>query len=424
MPNRYSHAFVLSHYETKGLITLPPRPLSPPPASLSPSDLEPYAPNGGDDRYAPSLNAVPALSDASTTSTASSSGELPKPSHSNSSSIITEIYAPQALSVHSIPTTYVPAEDDPQDARPPSLSPTRKTPPRQSSPPPPKSRFSSFHDLSPFISKHSLSAKPSKKSHRRHSHLPPAHSTELQQSSTSSTPKSRAHITHRSWLPPTNPRQQPYNPAPYYKRIEPTFDTDSLESLSLQVLENEGRQSLNMDVLPWEYQETHSTFPPVYQPSGFHPPPQFSRASTPPPNRSQDRITQTPAPNHTSVSLPAHAIHFNSANQPIKYFPDPVPQRHSMISTQSYIPSHHPNPPSSPLPDPPTSTLQHILSHQLSNESFDSAAPPPIRTTPRPAQHRISAEGRSSQDRVGHVKGGGKERERGRERARIRTTGR
>ncbi|KAI4267226.1 MAG: hypothetical protein L6R38_008355 [Xanthoria sp. 2 TBL-2021] len=401
MPNRYSHAFVLSRYETKGFITLPPRPLSPPPASLSPSDLEPHAPNGGDDRYAPSLNAVPALSDASTTSTASSSVELPrKPSHSASSSIITEIYAPQALSVDSIPTTYVPAEDDPHDALPPSLSPTRKTHPRQSSPPPPKSRFSSFHDLSPFISKHSLSAKPSKKSHRRHSYLPPVHSTEL---------------------PPITPRQQPYNPAPYYKRLEPTFDTDSLESLSLEVLENEGRQSPNMDVLPWEYPETLSKSPPVYQPSGFHPPPQFSRASAPPPKRSQDPITKTLAPNHTSVSLPAPAIHFNSANQPIKYFPDRVPQRHSMISTQSYVPSHHSNPPSSPLPDPPTSppfSHQRILSHHLSNESFDSAAPPPIRTTPHPAQHRISVEGRLSQVGMGH------EKERRRERVRIRTTGR
>ncbi|CAL8582438.1 hypothetical protein XPA_008100 [Xanthoria parietina] len=67
MPNKYSHASVLSRYETRGFI-------APPPASFSQSESDLYAANGGDDHDAPSLNAVPALSDASTTSTASSSG--------------------------------------------------------------------------------------------------------------------------------------------------------------------------------------------------------------------------------------------------------------------------------------------------------------------------------------------------------------
>ncbi|KAL8845943.1 MAG: hypothetical protein Q9221_008922 [Calogaya cf. arnoldii] len=388
MPNRYSHAFVLSRYETKGFIT--PRPLSPPAASFAPSELALYRPNDGDSSDAPSLDAVPPLSDASTTSTASSLGDPPEqPSHSASSSIVTEIYAPQAPSINPIPATYAPAEEKPRETQPPAS--TSKRPPRPSSPQPPKSRFSSFHDLSPFISKHSSSPKPDKKSSRRHSHLPSSKSSKPAQPSASSTSRSRSHITHQSWQPPTTPDQQPYHPALYYKRLEPTFDTDSLASLSLEELEQEGRQSPNMDVLPWEYPETHSASPSVCQPSGSHPPPESNTNSTPPPNQSQH-----PAPTHTGISLPTPSMHSNSANQPIKYFPHLVisaPQRRSMTSTQSYIPSYHSPPPSVPLPDPPIasplSILQHTLSHHLSTESFDSAAPPPIRLSQVGAGHEM-----------------------------------
>ncbi|KAL9014757.1 MAG: hypothetical protein Q9180_008924, partial [Flavoplaca navasiana] len=167
MPNKYSHAFVLSRYETKGFISLQPRPPTPPTASFSSSDYHLYASHGSDGTCTPSLDAVPALSDTSTTSTASSNGEpAQQPSHSASSSIVTEIYAPQAQSVESITTAYIPPEDKPQEALPVIPSPIREP-----SPPPPKSRFSSFHDLYPFISRHSSPAKRSKKSSGPHPNL-------------------------------------------------------------------------------------------------------------------------------------------------------------------------------------------------------------------------------------------------------------
>lgn len=399
MPNKYSHASVLSRYETRGFI-------APPPASFSQSESDLYAANGGDDHDAPSLNAVPALSDASTTSTASSSGEPPRqPSHSASSSIVTEIYAPQDSSLDPIHTTCILTEAIPQKARP--ASPTSKTPPPPSFPPPPKSPFSSYHDLSPFISKHTSSTKPNGKSHRRHSHLPRTDSPELPQPSSSRrTSKPRPHSTHQSWLPPPTPttttthQQQPYIPSPSHKRLEPTFDTDSLPSLSLSDLETSGRQSPNMDVVPWEYPETHSQKsppPPVYH---LHsPPPPPSNSHSPPP---QAPSTKAPPP---SIRPPESAIHFNAANQPIKSFPVPRPQRHSMISTTAYIPSHHPDPPSLVLPHSSTPTLPHTLARQLSAESFDSVAPPPIRITPRAGQHRISVEAPWSHDRGGNAKG-------------------
>ncbi|CAO1601015.1 MAG: hypothetical protein LQ349_003636 [Xanthoria aureola] len=402
MPNKYSHASVLSCYETRGLI-------APPPAPYSPSESDLYAANGGDDHDAPSPNAVPALSDASTTSTASSPSEPPRqPSHSASSSIVTEIYAPQEFSLDPIRTAYTPTEAIAPEARP--ASPTSKTPPPPSFPPPPKSRFSSYHDLSPFISKHTSSTKPNSKSHRRHSHLPRTDSPEQPQPSSSirtSTP--RPHSTHQSWLPPppttttTTHQQQPYIPSPSHKRLEPTFDTDSLASLSLSDLETSGRQSPNMDVVPWEYPETHSQKPPpppVYHPSSLpsRPPPPSSSHSPPP---------QAPSTNPATPSIrpPEPAIHFNAANQPLKYFPVPRPQRHSMISTTAYTPSRHSDPPSLVLPYQSTPTLPHTLAHRLSAESFDSVAPPPIRITPRAGQHRISVEAPWSHDRGGHAKG-------------------
>lgn len=406
MPNKYSHASVLSRYETRGFI-------APPPASFSQSESDLYAANGGDDHDAPSLNAVPALSDASTTSTASSSGEPPRqPSHSASSSMVTEIYAPQESPLDPIDTTYTPTEAIPQESRP--AFPTSKTPPPPSFPPPPKSRFSSYHDLSPFISKHTSSTKPNSKSHRRHSHLPRTHSPEQPQPSSSRrTSKPRPYSTHQSWLPSppttTTPRQQQqqqqqlYTPSPSPKRLEPTFSTDSLPSLTLTDLETSGRQSPNIDVVPWEYPETQtqkSLPPPVHHPSNLHsPPPPQSSSHTPPPQAP----STDPAP--PSIRPPEPAIHFNAANQPIKSFPVPRPQRHSMISITVYTPSHHSDPPSLVLPYRSTPTLPHTLAHQLSAESFDSVAPPPIRITPRAGQHRINVEAPWSHDRGGHAKG-------------------
>ncbi|KAL8888726.1 MAG: hypothetical protein Q9192_006130 [Flavoplaca navasiana] len=439
MPNKYSHAFVLSRYETKGFISLQPRPLTPPTASFPPSDFDLYASNGSDGTCAPSLDAVPALSDTSTTSTASSNGEPAhkQPSHSASSSIVTEIYAPQAQSVESINTAYIPPEDKLQEALP-AIPP----PIREPSPPPPKSRFSSFHDLYPFISRHSSPATRSKKSSRRHSNRSHSKGAKPTETPASSTSNPRSHSTHQPHQSTPLQHPQPYHHSLYRKRLEPTFDNDSLASLTLSDLYPEiddGRKSPNMDVLPWEYPETHPTSPPVYQPSGsppyLHPQtlPQSSISSTTPPKTSQKSIPEPKAHNQTSISLPAaSSIHYKSANQPIKYFPLSKQKRHSSISDhpQPYHSSNtfhqapalaHPHPhPHSPQPTSPApssisqSEFQKTLSHNLSTESFDSAAPPPIRTTPRAESRRMSVEGRESQYDRGYESGREKGRGRGR----------
>ncbi|KAL8835347.1 MAG: hypothetical protein Q9176_006999 [Flavoplaca citrina] len=443
MPNKYSHALVLSRYETKGFISLQPRPLTPPTASFSPSDFDLYASNGSDGTCAPSLDAVPALSDTSTTSTASSNGEPARqPLHSASSSIVTEIYAPQAQSVESITTAYIPPEDKPQEALPAIPSPIREP-----SPPPPKSRFSSFHDLYPFISRHSSPAQRSKKSSRRHpnqSHSKGAKPTETPASTTSGP---RFHTTHQPNQSTPLQHPQPYHHSLYRKRLEPTLDNDSLASLSLSDLYPEvddGRKSPNMDVLPWEYPETHPTSPPVYQPSGFHPYPQLqklpqsSTSSIPPPKASQKSIPEAKTHNQTSISLPAaSSIHYNSANQPIKYLPSSKQKRHSSISDhpQPYHSSNtsrqaptqtepHSNPhpqqqSTSPSllsqPDPAQMVeAQHTLIHSFSTESFDSATPPPIHRTPHSGSRRMSIEGRGSQYERRYESG--REKGRGRER--------
>ncbi|KAL9635255.1 MAG: hypothetical protein Q9204_002687 [Flavoplaca sp. TL-2023a] len=429
MPNKYSHAFVLSRYETKGFISLQPRPLTPPTASFSPSDFDLYARNGSDGTCAPSLDAVPALSDTSTTSTASSNGEpAQQPSHSASSSIVTEIYAPQVDTVESTTTAYIPPEDKPQEALPAIPSPIREP-----SPPPPKSRFSSFHDLYPFISRHSSPAQRSKKSSRRDSNRSHSKGSKPTETPASTTPRPRSHTTHQPHQSTPLQHPQPYHHSLYRKRLEPTFDNDSLASLSLSDLYpdiDDGRKSPNMDVLPWEYPETHPTSPPVYQPSGSPPYPQFQIRTPPipPANASQKSVSETKTHNQTSISLPAApSIHYNSANQPIKYFPSSRPKRHSSISSprphhssnsSSQAPAQphphaHPPQPTSPAPcSIPQSMFQQTLSHNLSTESFDSAAPPPIRTTPRAGSRRMSVEGEGL-SMIGDMKVGGRREGRG-----------
>ncbi|KAL8991995.1 MAG: hypothetical protein Q9169_007466 [Polycauliona sp. 2 TL-2023] len=395
MPNKYSHALVLSRYETKGFINLPPRAPSPPPsASFSSSNLDVYATNGRNSVDIPSLNAVPTLSDSSTTSTASTSSEPSKqPSHSASSSIVTEIYAPQALSVESIPTTDLPVKQDPPEVQPPTPSPIREP-----SPPPKKSRFSSFHDLSPFISRHSSPARRSKKSSRRHSYQP------APQSSKSTPPASRPlspifKTTHEPRQPVTTmPHAQPsHQQTIYHKRLEPFFSDDSLDSLSLEDIqsEDEGRKSPNMDVLPWEYPETYSSSPSTQEPHNR--PDTKTQPTTSSTNPSQTSIPQNPSnntDNHSKTSLPTtSAMHFNSLNQPIKYFPPPSPSTHSQSHSlhHSSPQAHHASPPPAPairVADHPPIKIKHTrnLLRPLSTESFDSAAPPPIRTTPRVRQ--------------------------------------
>ncbi|KAL8668436.1 MAG: hypothetical protein Q9168_006933 [Polycauliona sp. 1 TL-2023] len=382
MPNKYSHAFVLSCYETKGFIDLQPRTPSPPAVSFSSPDLHAYPLNGRNSTEAPSLNAVPALSDSSTTSTASSSGEPPRqPSHSASSSIVTEIYAPQALSLESIPTAYVSPTEDPKEEDHSPTSPLAREP----SPPPKKSRFSSFHDLSPFISRCSSPAKHHKRSPHRRSHLPiPASSKSTPPTSIPSSPIFYSTYQPRG-VPTAIPPQQPSNHhTSHRKRLEPFFSNDSLDSLSLEDIqtEDEGRKSPNMDVLPWEYPETYDESPAMHQP---HPPPKSTTQSTTiHSDTSHDSLPQSPnrSNNYRKSQQPAApAIHYNSANQPIKYFPNASPSPSRFSPPPSTRTTRPPSP--KPAPQPAKSRPIHTLPRYLSNESFDSAAPPPIRTTPR-----------------------------------------
>ncbi|KAL8787575.1 MAG: hypothetical protein Q9213_002137 [Squamulea squamosa] len=387
MPNRYSHAFVLSRYESQGFISLPQPPHSPPPASFATSDYDLYAPNNSNDTGSPSLNAVPALSDSSTASTGSSLNEPARPpSHRTSSSIITEIYAPQSPLIHSEPSIYIPVEEALVSALP--HEPPHKQPQRQPSPQPPRSRYSSFHDLSTLLKRYSSPPKSSKRSSRKYQHPVRSESPRPSRSSPALPVESNSHP-----CPPTAilPHPPAHHNTLYHTRLEPASDTDSLESLSLEEFEQEGRQSSHMKVLPWEYLETQRASPPVYRPRGFPPPRSTTHLNL---SRTTPFDPTTKRTNYkhvrTSSTLP-ESLRRNSS-PPCENHP-PSTSRHSAISiSHNHYPtqSHH-NPLSPPLPrQQPPATTTHQLTHQESNESFDSAAPPPIRITPRPpAPERI-----------------------------------
>ncbi|KAL8987216.1 MAG: hypothetical protein Q9177_003551, partial [Variospora cf. flavescens] len=208
MPNRYSHALVLSTYESKGLIDLPPHP------SLHHLSLHPFFPSStSDDATAaaatttttPPLNALPGLAaseNSSTTSTTSSLDLHPAsrraglpPQHSATSSLVTEIYAPPTGSPLPFEgrTTVIAAEEEdghlielPPPPGKKQLSqgggplsqiasielPPPPSPPSSKQPPPPErppskvtSRFSSLHNFSAF-----LDPLPRAKRHRKRSH--------------------------------------------------------------------------------------------------------------------------------------------------------------------------------------------------------------------------------------------------------------
>ncbi|KAL8913535.1 MAG: hypothetical protein Q9172_007268 [Xanthocarpia lactea] len=263
MPNKYSHAFVLSRYETKGFITLPHRPLDPSPTPFYSSALDLYDSNCSDATDASSLNAVPALSDSSTTSTASSLDEpTTQPLHSKSSSIITEIYAPKSPTLDPISSTIVSIKENPRETL--SDPPPHEQILPQSPHPPPKSRFSTFHDLSHFITRHSSVSTSAKTPSRKRQHPPRSKTSKSRKPSTSLPSNSRPNSYYQPppTSIPTSPEQRRHS---FYKRLEPAFDNDSLKSLSLEELEDEWSQSENMNVLPWDYPQhpnLHARNPP------------------------------------------------------------------------------------------------------------------------------------------------------------------
>ncbi|KAL8861179.1 MAG: hypothetical protein Q9178_002395 [Gyalolechia marmorata] len=463
MPNKYSHAFVLSRYETRGFITLPHRLLDPSPTPFSPSEFDLYDSKYSDATDAPSLNAVPALSDSSTTSTASSLDEpTTQPLHSESSSIITEIYAPKSPALDPISSTIVSIKENPRETLsdpPPDKQILPQSPPPH---PPPKSRFSTFHDLSHFITRHSSVSTSAKTPSRKRQHLPRSKTAKSRKPSISLPSHSRPNSYYQ--LPPTSipasPEQRRHT---FYKRLEPAFDTDSLRSLSLEELDDEWSQSSDMNVLPWEcsqYSNTQVGNPPVYIPRGF-PPTQSETHYTPaaqakpsyPENHSAPAQTTPTYPEPNIVAFnenifsapPAHP--YPKPNQSRSHSPDrPSSPRTIILSTStpssptsSYSPTtqstysqqSRPTSPSLLLyhhesPSPTTSIsislssadASHSLFRQESTESFDSAAPPPIRITPRYASEAGGGLKR------GHSCGKGRRSGSGMEKVRVRTRGR
>ncbi|KAL9036062.1 MAG: hypothetical protein Q9214_006301 [Letrouitia sp. 1 TL-2023] len=94
MPNRYSYALVLSYYQSRGIIEKSPFSES----SASPLDLSQALPNEQATLESPPLDHISSLSDPGDSSIASKAKDQPRPSrHSASSSVTTEIWAPQGL---------------------------------------------------------------------------------------------------------------------------------------------------------------------------------------------------------------------------------------------------------------------------------------------------------------------------------------
>ncbi|KAI4172269.1 MAG: hypothetical protein LQ343_003704 [Gyalolechia ehrenbergii] len=381
MPNRHSHAFVLSRYEARGFFSLPHYSNQSP--SISEYDLSLPDPANP---ATPSLNAVPALSsDSSTTSTASSLGDPPpEPLHSASSSIITEIYAPKSPA-QSPPTSPI-AEVDEAPARHHDqediswFSPISEQPRHDSPPPPSTSRFSSLHDFSAF-----LNPLPPPKRHKRHSDKyqhnrssvqssQPSHTTTLNPKPAYSRPSSTQFRSHK-------PKHHVS-----YERLEPTFDDESLASLCLSAEEGEAAEpthplSANMDVLPWEYPFPEPSKLATYRPQGFpdiQPKIYYEEAK----NMQQNR-TATPSPTFS-------------------------PTRYSSISQRSRLTeiSYHSHQRRIPSNDLVLETAPFPLSlddqigpcgpqSRSRSSSFDSVAPPPIRISPRAVPTRqVSRRGR------------------------------
>ncbi|KAI4099941.1 MAG: hypothetical protein L6R37_005737, partial [Teloschistes peruensis] len=258
MPNRYSHASVLSYYDSRGFISYPDQSRSSPspPASILSFDLDKAY--DADHSATPPLTAVPALCDASTNSTNSSFETVPsKPLHSASSSIVTEIYAPgspvQPPYIESVlPTRTAPEESKsinhskPPDVQP-EEEPSFQNPYFQSN-----LRYSSAQYF-PALCNQSRPLKKQK--------IPPDDQrvcTPTEPTSKSSIPRNTSTRTHTSLQSVTD--RTPQDPKIPYKRIQPTFSIESLPPLEFlscddDVMEDDGPPSPDADVLPWEYSE-------------------------------------------------------------------------------------------------------------------------------------------------------------------------
>ncbi|KAI4086580.1 MAG: hypothetical protein LQ344_007443 [Seirophora lacunosa] len=359
MPNKFSHALVLSTYESRGLIDLPP-PLLP---SLHSSSTSEQNRPSSDDATTPSLSALPALASDSSTASINSSLDLhpPRlPTHvPSSSSIVTEVYAPQSPPLE--PQTTVAAADD-------HLSELHSPLPSKHSPPErpssqPTSRFSSWHTFSAFLDlpSHVKRHRRRPRQHSRCQDSPPEHIVPVTSTAKTPPPPQTPHPHNPpSGRPhPDNKQQQHYLP---HSRLHPILSIDSLRSRHLTHADEKDTlcpQSPNMDVLPWEY------------PSSDPPPP--------------------PSP---PVSLAPHVPHVLTATTTTTATPNIPPHPRSASLSHPPLPSlHNDDPPASdetdPIFKPIFPTDEELLPGELRverprsrAESFDSAAPPPIRKGP------------------------------------------
>lgn len=120
MPNKYSHAQVVSHYESRGLISFPHR-STPRPANTEPSHSERKARPSASAVKGPSSpprTPLPPLPLPSPCPPTAHDGEsVTSSSHRPTPSVITEIYAPEQPSVDTRDRVPIQSRLDPQNAQ-------------------------------------------------------------------------------------------------------------------------------------------------------------------------------------------------------------------------------------------------------------------------------------------------------------------
>ncbi|KAL8687672.1 MAG: hypothetical protein Q9218_006226 [Villophora microphyllina] len=386
IPNRYSHAFVLSHYESCGFITLPRQPRSTPSPTASLLSFDPDVSYDADNTTTPPLSAVPALSESSTISTNSTASGLedipPRNLYSASSSIVTEIYSPQSPIQSPVIESTTPGTTTPEAPKPiedirPSTPLAKEEPLLQSLYSQPSSRFSSAHNFSVFFNPLPRPAKPKSnhgQRHKQHGRHPRKSVDSLHDTTAPKRTAFQPHSIHN--ITTSRPHQDHNIP---YQRLQPAFSIGSLPSLPSLSLEDEHPDervlSSDIDVLPWEYPDEGTPY--VYRPRGF---PSHQDSS---PVAEIDNEFKTLDP--TSSSAKARKSETlvldltNSPSIPSEYASSPL---HNFTDRQPIASINKSTPPSFLPPTAPSTSTVRPLSRSSSTSSFDSAAPPPIRFHP------------------------------------------
>ncbi|KAI4252297.1 MAG: hypothetical protein LQ352_004374 [Teloschistes flavicans] len=382
MPNRYSHASVISHYESRGLISRPARSPSIPSSSASLLCLDLNDAYDADNMVTRPLTAVPHPYDASARSINSTASSLednpPKPLHSASSSILTEIHAPGCAVQSPIIESAIPTETTAEysksieHSKSPNLAAGEK-PASENLYNQRSSRYSSAPKFAALFNL-SLPSTTNKVAHddrrvrtpqepmgsTQHPTVPRNTSIRIRNA-----PKSMNH-------PPVQHYRVPY------KRIQPTFSIESLPPLETLSFGNENTEerppSPNAEILPWEHRE--NGMPYLHQPPEL-PNEQGSAEREERDSGYQSLDGQTPETNPTPKF---HPVNYVSSSQQPAASPLPFSFAHDVpqilphaLTDLSFIPS---------TATIASETSQYNLSRSRSIDSFDSAAPPPIRLHP------------------------------------------